>query len=77
MDTEKISNVSLVEPAYPPLKPVSPKIMLNLLVACILGLFGGLWLSFFSHYVGDKIETAEDVERALKIPVLTSIPEHG
>jgi len=36
MDTEKIANVSLIEPARPPLEPVSPKVMLNMVLALML-----------------------------------------
>jgi len=74
MDTEKISNVKLIEPAYPPLKPISPKKKLNILIGIFLGLFGGLVTSFLIEKIGDKLETPEDIDRALGLPVLTSVP---
>jgi len=40
MDRQKIANISVIQPAYAPLEPVSPRPMLNLVVAMILG--GGL-----------------------------------
>jgi uncharacterized protein involved in exopolysaccharide biosynthesis len=40
MDRQKIANISVIQPAYAPLEPVSPQPMLNLLAAVILG--GGL-----------------------------------
>ena len=40
MDTEKIANVKLIEPAQLPLKPVSPRIRLNMVLAVFLGGFG-------------------------------------
>ena len=75
MDTEKIANVSLIEPARPPLKPVGPKVMLNMVLALFLGAFGGLGLAFFMEYLDDSLEQTEDVEAYLEVPVLTSIPE--
>jgi len=75
MDTQKISNVSVIEPAQPPLKPVSPKILLNMMLALFLGGFGGLGLAFFSEYIDDSLEKIEDVENHLQLPVLASIPE--
>ena len=75
MDTEKIANVSLIEPAWPPLKPVSPKVMLNMVLALFLGGFGGLGLAFFMEYLDDSLEKTDDVEEYLEVPVLTSIPE--
>jgi uncharacterized protein involved in exopolysaccharide biosynthesis len=40
MDKQKLANISVIQPAYAPLEPVSPRPMLNLVVAVILG--GGL-----------------------------------
>jgi uncharacterized protein involved in exopolysaccharide biosynthesis len=40
MDKQKIANISVIQPAYAPLEPVSPRPMLNLMAAVILG--GGL-----------------------------------
>jgi uncharacterized protein involved in exopolysaccharide biosynthesis len=74
MDSEKISNVNVVEPATPPHKPVSPKVALNLLLSVVFGLFGGLALAFLLEYLSDRLENAEDVEQGLELPVLTSIP---
>ena len=75
MDNEKITNVSLIEPALIPLKPVSPKVLLNIVLSIFLGGFGGLGLAFFTEYLDDSLEKPEDVEEALQVPVLASIPE--
>ena len=55
MDTEKIASVSLIEPAQIPLKPVSPKKRLNLLLGFFLGALGGLGLAFFLEYQDDSL----------------------
>jgi uncharacterized protein involved in exopolysaccharide biosynthesis len=75
MDTEKIASVSLIQPASPPREPVSPKKLLNFLLAIFLGAFGGLGLAFFVEYLDDKLEKVEDVEEVFQLPVLASIPE--
>jgi uncharacterized protein involved in exopolysaccharide biosynthesis len=75
MDAEKIANVSLIEPARRPLKPVSPKVRLNMALAVFLGLFGGLGLAFLLEFLDDSLEKIEDVEKHLELPVLASIPE--
>jgi uncharacterized protein involved in exopolysaccharide biosynthesis len=74
MDTEKISNVSLVEPAQPPLEPVGPGKKLIILLGLFLGVFGGLSVAFFMEFLDDSFERPEDVEHFLEAPVLTSIP---
>jgi uncharacterized protein involved in exopolysaccharide biosynthesis len=75
MDTEKISNVTQIQAARPPLKPVSPKVLLNIVLGIFLGAFGGLGLAFFMEYLDDSLEKPEDAEKALELPVLASIPE--
>jgi uncharacterized protein involved in exopolysaccharide biosynthesis len=42
MDRQKIANISVIQPAYAPLQPVSPRPMLNLMAAVVVG--GGLAL---------------------------------
>jgi uncharacterized protein involved in exopolysaccharide biosynthesis len=74
MDSQKITSVSLVEPAQVPLKPVSPKVLLNLVLGVFLGALGGLGLAFFLHYLDDGLENVEDAEDALDVPVLFCIP---
>ena len=72
MDSEKMVSVSLIESAEKPLKPISPKKLLNLVLGLFLGAFGGLGLAFFLHYLDDTLETVEDVETGLQLPVLAS-----
>ena len=77
LDDKKITNVSLIEPALPPLKPVSPKVLLNILIGILFGGFGGLGFAFFIEYFDDSLEKPDDVEKVLQLPVLASIPETG
>lgn len=75
MDPGKISNVSVIEPAQAPLKPVSPNIVLNMILAVFIGGVGAFGLVFFSEYMAENLEGAEDVEEHLRLPVLASIPQ--
>jgi len=75
MDSEKIASVSLIEKVQVPLKPVSPKVLLNLVLGLFMGAMGGLGLAFFLHYLDDSLETVEDVEEHLQLPVLLSVAE--
>lgn len=75
MDEKKIANVSIVEVAQPPFKPVSPKVFLNLGLGFLFAVFGGFGIAFFLEYLNDKLEKIEDVEKYLDLPVLTSLPE--
>jgi uncharacterized protein involved in exopolysaccharide biosynthesis len=75
MDKEKIANVSLIEPAQPPLRPVDSNIRRNMVLAIILGGGGGFGLAWFSESLNDSLEKDEDVENYLHLPVLASIPQ--
>jgi uncharacterized protein involved in exopolysaccharide biosynthesis len=77
MDSEKIASVSLIEPAQVPLKPISPKVLLNLVLGLFLGALGGLGLAFFLEYLDDSLGEIDDVEEQLKLPVLGVLPELG
>ena len=75
MDSEKIAGVSLIEPAQVPLKPISPKKMLNLVLGLFLGALGGLGLAFFLEFMDDSLGEIDDVEEQLQLPVLGVLPE--
>ena len=74
MDAEKIASVRVIEPARIPLAPIDSKRTLKLLVGMLFGLLGGIALAFVSHLMSSKLETVEDVQRHLNLPVLASIP---
>jgi capsular polysaccharide biosynthesis protein len=74
MDTEKITSVTLIESAQVPIKAISPKILLNIVLGFLLGAVGSLGLAFFLDYLDDSLDTVESVENYLEAPVLISIP---
>jgi uncharacterized protein involved in exopolysaccharide biosynthesis len=75
MDNHKIANISVVEPALPPIKPVKPKKILNIILSIILGSVAGLGVAFSSEYFSHGFNNSEDVEKHLGLKVLASIPE--
>jgi len=74
LEMGKISNISVVQPATYPLKPVRPRKLLNLALGLFLGLFGGLGLAFFSETMDHTFKKPEDIEERLKLPTLATIP---
>jgi uncharacterized protein involved in exopolysaccharide biosynthesis len=73
MDKEQMVNISTAEPALPPVKPVKPKILLNIILSIVLGAFSGLGAAFFSEYLSHTFNNPEDVERRLGLPMLASM----
>ena len=74
LETNKISNISVVQAATASMKPVRPRKALNLALGLFLGIFGGLGLAFFSEYLDHSLRTPQDVEEKLDLQVLASIP---
>lgn len=70
----KASNVSIIDEAEVPKKPVSPNKKLNLLLAFFFGIFGGGGLCFLLEYLDNSIKGPEDVERLVGLPSLGVIP---
>jgi uncharacterized protein involved in exopolysaccharide biosynthesis len=74
MDSQKLANISVVEPALPPLKPVKPKILLNIILSILLGASAGVGLAFSSEYFSHTFNKPEDVEQQASLKVLAAIP---
>jgi len=75
LEMQKISNISIIQPAMVLMDPVRPRKELNLLLGLILGILGGVGLAFFSEYLDHSIKTPQEVEEKLQLPLLASIPK--
>jgi uncharacterized protein involved in exopolysaccharide biosynthesis len=69
----KMENVSVIQAAVPPAKPITPKRGWNLLLGMILGAVSGLGFAFFSEYTSESFSTPGVAEKQLALPVLTTI----
>ncbi len=65
----------MVEPAVPNPNPSSPKIVVNVLIALLLGGLLGIGGAFLVDYLDDSIKSADDVERATGLATLGAIPK--
>lgn len=65
-----LSNVSIIDPAAVPNSPFKPKKRRDILLAIMIGLFGGGGFAFFLEYLDNTIDTPEKIQRYLKIPFL-------
>jgi non-specific protein-tyrosine kinase len=74
-EAESTSNVIQVEPAQPPEKPVLPRTLLNVSLACVLGFLLGLGIAFLLEALDNTLRTPEDVSGQLGLPVLGVIAD--
>lgn len=64
------------EDAEPNNSPVSPRILLNMLIATVLGIMLGIGLAFMLEYLDTSVKTLEEVEQLLGVPVLAVITKN-
>lgn len=74
LESLKASNISVVDSAEVPKRPVSPDKTKNLLLALLFGLFGGVGLCFLLDYLDNTVKGPEEVEKLAGLPSLGVIP---
>jgi uncharacterized protein involved in exopolysaccharide biosynthesis len=75
LDMDKVSNVSVVQPATLPMGPAKPNKALNMGLGALLGLFGGVFLAFVVEFLDDSLNTTSKAEKRLGVPVLVALSE--
>ncbi|MFC1645677.1 polysaccharide biosynthesis tyrosine autokinase [Candidatus Omnitrophota bacterium] len=69
----KANNIVIQDRAQVPILPARPNKRLNILMSIIVGLLGGLGLTFFFEYLDDTIKGVDEIERLARWPFLGSI----
>jgi uncharacterized protein involved in exopolysaccharide biosynthesis len=77
MNRSKLANISVIQPADVPVKPVTPKKRLTLLLSALFGCFSGLGLALVSEHLSQVMTTPDSAERRLGLPVLATISLKG
>lgn len=68
-----IDNINILDEAIPVFEPVKPILLLNVMIALVLGMMVSLALAFFLEYLDNTIKTPQDVMNELELPVLGAI----
>lgn len=69
-----VENVQVIDEAQVPIQPVKPRPALNMAISGVLGFMISIFLVFLLEYMDNTINTPEDVEKYLDLPVIGSIP---
>jgi len=69
------SNVSIIDRASTPMRPSSPRTLVDLLLAGVVSLFCGLGLAFLLDHLDDGLHNPEEAEMYLGLPSLGSVPD--
>ncbi|MCK4306158.1 MAG: polysaccharide biosynthesis tyrosine autokinase, partial [Candidatus Eisenbacteria sp.] len=67
-------DVTVVEPAIAPTKPIRPNIVFNTFVGAFVGLNLGVGLAFLLEHLKRPFETYTDVRQILSLPTLGTVP---
>jgi capsular exopolysaccharide synthesis family protein len=70
----RTSNIRIVDRAEVPRAPVKPNKPRALLLALVVGLFGGVGLAFLLEYLDDTIKDPAEIGRFVDLPFLGSVP---
>ena len=65
--------LTVVDPASPPAEPASPRVLLNTLLAAIVGLLLALGVAFVLEHLDDTVKSPDDVEATTGLPTLGTI----
>ena len=66
--------ILLVEPATLPTNPTSPRLTINVALAAMFGLLGGVGLSLLLQNINRTLYTTEQVQLLTDLPILARIP---
>jgi uncharacterized protein involved in exopolysaccharide biosynthesis len=75
MDAQKITSVRVIEQAHPPKSAIDSKRNSKMVLAIVGSAAAAIALAFVMHLVDRSLDTTDDVEKVLDLPVLAAIPE--
>ncbi|HEY81588.1 MAG TPA: polysaccharide biosynthesis tyrosine autokinase [Caldilineae bacterium] len=69
-EANALDTITVVEPATPPERPVRPRVLMNTLLAMIVGGMMGLGAAFLIEYLDDTVKTPDDISRITTLSTL-------
>lgn len=75
MNRNKLANVSVIQAASIPPKPIRPIKLLYLALGIVFGTVTSIGFAYFSEYTSQVFSTPESAERRLGLPVLATIAQ--
>jgi capsular exopolysaccharide synthesis family protein len=74
LGTNSSNLLTVVEPAVAPAGPSSPRTLLNVVLAAVLGLLAAVGIAFLVEYLDDSVTSSEDVQEVTGLPTLGVVP---
>ncbi len=73
-ETLLANSVSVIEPAFLPDRPATPRVALNLVLGVVVGLISGLGLALLVENLDTRLHTSADIEELTQMPTIGKIP---
>jgi len=70
------NNITIIDAAEVPRRPVRPRKRLNVALAIFVGLVGGVGLAFLQEYLDNTVKTQEEIEALVRLPFLGAVPSY-
>jgi non-specific protein-tyrosine kinase len=74
LDANSSNLLTIVEPAIAATAPSSPKTLLNIILAAVLGLLAAVGIAFLVEYLDDSITSSEEVQELTGLATLGVVP---
>jgi uncharacterized protein involved in exopolysaccharide biosynthesis len=76
MDKQKMTSISVIQKAMPPIKPIKDRKGIIIFIAggIFIGLVGGIGTAVLLEYINKVVSTPEKAEKVLGLPVLATVP---
>ena len=75
-EAQSTATVVQKEPAIPPTEPIRPRVMVNTLLAAVVGLMLAAGVIFLIEALDDTLKSPDEIARQLNLPVLGLISRH-
>ena len=70
------TDITVLNPAVPPAKHSSPKVLLNIVLSMFLGTLLGVGIAFLVELLDRRVRSGQDIA-GLEIPVLAEVTKKG
>ena len=74
-DKMEVTAPKIIEEGELPESPSSPNLVRNVAIGGLLGIVAACFLIYMGVILNDSVQTEDDVERYLQLPVLATVPE--
>ena len=74
-EVQSVDSIVIVEKATAPSAPIRPRILINVLLALVVGAMLALGVIFLIEYLDDRVKTPQDLYKVVNTPILGAIAQ--